>query len=126
MDFGTFRLPWGRRHALLVVLGYSRLLWLRFYRRQTMAVLTEALESAFASFGRVPRELLFDQMRSVVISDEGVAMKAVADTRRERVRAMLAEPRGTRADGLALRLRPARGYSIAGSDEVPRENQPSP
>ena len=30
VDFGTFRLPWGRRHALLVVLGYSRLLWLRF------------------------------------------------------------------------------------------------
>ena len=70
VDFGTFRLPWGRRHALLVVLGYSRLLWLRFYRRQTMAVLTEGLESAFASFGGVPRELLFDQMRSVVISDE--------------------------------------------------------
>ena len=30
VDFGTFTLPWGRRHALLVVLGYSRLLWLRF------------------------------------------------------------------------------------------------
>ena len=70
VDFGTFRLPWGRRHALLVVLGYSRLLWLRFYRRQTMAVLTAGLESAFASFGGVPRELLFEQMRSVVISDE--------------------------------------------------------
>ena len=70
VDFGTFRLPWGRRHALLVVLGYSRLLWLRFYRRQTMAVLMEGLESAFARFGGVPRELLFDQMRSVVLSDE--------------------------------------------------------
>ena len=30
------RLPWGKRYALLVVLGYSRLLWLRFYPRQTM------------------------------------------------------------------------------------------
>ncbi len=38
VDFGTFRLPWGRRHALLVVLSYSRLLWLRFFPRQTMAV----------------------------------------------------------------------------------------
>ena len=27
VDFGTFRLPWGRRHALLVVLSYLRLLW---------------------------------------------------------------------------------------------------
>ena len=69
-DFGTFTLPWGRRHALLVVLGHSRLLWLRFYRRQTMAVLIEGLESAFARFSGVPAELLFDQMRSVVLSDD--------------------------------------------------------
>ena len=66
----TFALPWGRRHALLVVLGHSRLLWLRFYPRQTMAVLTEGLESAFARFGGVPAELLFDQMRAVVVSDD--------------------------------------------------------
>ena len=72
VDFGTFTLPWGRRHALLVVLGYSRLLWLRFYPRQTMAVLMEGLEGAFARFGGVPGELLFDQMRSVVVSDERI------------------------------------------------------
>ena len=77
VDFGTFTLPWGRRHALLVVLGYSRLLWLHFYLRQTMAVLTEGLERAFASFGGVPRELLFDQMRSVVISDERTGGRAL-------------------------------------------------
>ena len=70
VDFGTFRLPWGRRHALLVVLGYSRLLWLRFYSRQTMPVLIEGLESAFGRFGGVPQELLFDQMRAVVVSDD--------------------------------------------------------
>ena len=69
VDFATFTLPWGRRHALVAVLGYSRLLWLRFYRRQTMAVLIEGLERAFGWFGGVPRELLFDQMRSVVLSD---------------------------------------------------------
>ena len=70
VDFGTFNLPWGRRHALLVVLGHSRLLWLRFYPRQTMAVLFDGLESAFARFGGVPAELLFDQMRAVVLSDD--------------------------------------------------------
>jgi transposase len=70
VDFGTFQLPWGRRHALLVVLGYSRLLWLRFYPRQTMQTLFRGLESAFECFGGVPQELLFDQMRSVVLSDE--------------------------------------------------------
>ena len=72
MDFATFTLPWGRRHALVVVLSHSRLLWLHFYRRQTMAVLTEGLERAFARFGGVPTELLFDQMRAVVLSDGGV------------------------------------------------------
>ena len=69
VDFATFTLPWSRRHALVVVLSHSRLLWLRFYRRQTMAVLTEGLERAFARFGGVPKELLFDQMRAVVLSD---------------------------------------------------------
>ena len=70
VDFGTFTLPWGRRHALVIVLGYSRLLWLRFYPRQTMAVLMEALESAFDRFGGVPEELLFDHIRAVVLSDD--------------------------------------------------------
>ncbi|MXW52052.1 MAG: IS21 family transposase [Acidimicrobiaceae bacterium] len=72
VDFGTFTLPWGRQHALLVVLGHSRLLWLRFYRRQTMAVLIDGLERAFTRFGGVPQELLFDQMRSVVLSDDRI------------------------------------------------------
>ena len=35
-----------------------------------MAVLIEGLESAFGWFGEVPRELLFDQMREVVLSDD--------------------------------------------------------
>jgi transposase len=70
VDFGTFQLPWGRRYALLVVLGYSRLLWMRFYPRQTLTTLIRGLESAFEFFGGVPQELLFDQMRAVVLSDE--------------------------------------------------------
>ena len=70
VDFAEFRLPWGKRYALLVVLGYSRLMWLQFYPRQTMAVLAGGLEDAFAFFGGVPAELLFDQMKSVIIEDE--------------------------------------------------------
>ena len=60
----------GRHHALLVVRGQSRPLWLWFYRRQTTAVLVEGLESASARFGGVPAERLFDQMRGVVLSDD--------------------------------------------------------
>ena len=70
VDFAEFRLPWGKRFALLVVLGYSRLLWLQFYSRQSMAVLMHGLEQAFAAFGGVPVELLFDQLKAVIIDDE--------------------------------------------------------
>ena len=70
VDFAEFRLPWGRRHALMVVLGYSRRLWLRFYERQTMGVVIRGIEESFAFFGGVPAELLFDQMKAVVIADE--------------------------------------------------------
>ena len=69
VDFAHFRLPWGRRYALLVVLGYSRLMWLRFYPRQHMQTLLRGLEEAFGFFGGVPSELLFDQMRSVIAKD---------------------------------------------------------
>ena len=73
MDFGCFRLPWGQRHARLVALGYSRLLWLRLFGRQTMEVLCRGLEAAFERFGGVLEELLFEQMRSVVVSDDRLA-----------------------------------------------------
>jgi hypothetical protein len=48
VDFAEVRLPLGWHYALVVLLGYSRLLWLQYYERQTMAVLMRALESAFA------------------------------------------------------------------------------
>ncbi len=70
VDFAEFRLPWGKRYALVVVLGYSRLLWLQFFRRQTMAVLMRGLEEAFEFFGGVTSELLFDQLKAVIIDDE--------------------------------------------------------
>jgi len=70
VDFAHFRLPWGRRWALLVVLGFSRLLWLHFFPRQDMGSLFAGLEQAFAFYGGVPQELLFDQMKSVIIDDE--------------------------------------------------------
>jgi transposase len=54
----------------VVVLAYSRLLWLQFYPRQTMAVLMRGLEDAFGFFGGVPAELLFDQMKAVIIEDQ--------------------------------------------------------
>lgn len=70
VDFATYRFPWGKRHGLQVVLGYSRLLWVQFYPRETMRVVMRGLEAAFAYFGGVPRELLFDQMKAVILHDD--------------------------------------------------------
>jgi transposase len=69
VDFARFQFAWGVRYALLVVLGYSRLLWCRFYPRQDMATLIDGLEDAFVAFGGVPQELLFDQMKAVITRD---------------------------------------------------------
>ena len=73
VDFADFRLPWGKRYAFLVVLGFSHVLWLQFFTRQTMLHVFEGLEAAFTFFGGVPRELLFDQMKAVVTKDERAA-----------------------------------------------------
>jgi len=69
VDFAEFRFPWGKRYALLVVLGYSRLLWFRFYPGQDMRTLFSGLEEALHFFGGVPKELLFDQMKAVITRD---------------------------------------------------------
>ncbi len=84
VDFGEFRLPWGRRHALMVVLGYSRLLCLRFHPRQTMDALFAGLEEAFGRFGGFPHdELMFDLMRGAR-APATAALQAVAIRRRPR------------------------------------------
>lgn len=69
VDFAEFDFPWGKRFALVVVLAYSRLMWLRFYERQDMRTLFAGLEEAFRYFGGLTRELLFDQMKAVITAD---------------------------------------------------------
>ncbi|MGH7635350.1 MAG: IS21 family transposase [Gemmatimonadaceae bacterium] len=70
VDFAHCRFPWGVRYALVIVLGHSRLLWVQFYRRQDLRTPLQGLETCFTSWGGVPRDLLFDQMRSVITRDE--------------------------------------------------------
>lgn len=73
VDWAHCRLPWGVRYALVVVLAHSRLLWVQFYPRQDLRTLMVGLETCFATWGGVPRELLFDQMRSVLTRDDRLA-----------------------------------------------------
>jgi transposase len=56
-----------------VVLGYSRVLWAQFYPRQDLRTLLLGLEACFTAWGGVPRDLLFDQMRSVLTRDDRLA-----------------------------------------------------
>jgi transposase len=73
VDFAHCRLPWGVRYALLAVLGYSRLLWVRFYPRQDLRTLVHGLEACFTAWGGVPQEVLFDQMKAVLTRDDRLA-----------------------------------------------------
>jgi len=73
VDFADFRLPWGKRYAFLVMLGFSHVLWLQFFTRQTMQQVFEGLEAAFSFSAGVPRELLFNQMKGVITKDERTA-----------------------------------------------------
>jgi len=68
-DFAEVRFPWGKRWMLLVVLGYSRYLYVEFVPRQTALTVMLGLERAFAYFGGVPQEILFDQMKAVIVED---------------------------------------------------------
>ena len=70
VDWAHCRLPWGVRYALVVVLGYSRLLWVQFYPRQDLANLLLGLEACFTAWGGTVRDLLFDQMRAVLTRDD--------------------------------------------------------
>lgn len=68
-DFAEFRFPWGKRYAVLTVLGYSRFLHVDWVPRQTALTVMRSLEGAFAAFRGVPQELLFDQMKAVIVED---------------------------------------------------------
>ena len=60
-----------------------------------MDALFAGLEGAFARFGGVPGELLFDQMRTVVVSDDrldGGALVANAEFQRSRAAAASTAP----------------------------------
>ncbi|MBK6781247.1 MAG: transposase family protein [Gemmatimonadetes bacterium] len=55
------------------MLGYSRLLWVRFYPRQDLRTLQHQARRPPGDWGGVPRHLLFDQMRSVLTRDDRLA-----------------------------------------------------
>jgi transposase len=67
VDFVVFRRGGQRLFAFVATLGYSRMSFVRFVEDESWPTLRACLEAAFGYFGGVPREVLFDNMKTVVL-----------------------------------------------------------
>ena len=56
-----------------LVLGYSRLIWARFVAHQDLQTVLRCHMAAFAAFGGVPRQILYDRMKTAVIGEDDQA-----------------------------------------------------
>lgn len=77
VDFAQFRVRFTAEPDVVhivwlfsMVLGYSRLIWGRFALRQTMQTVLSCHKAAFEAFGGVPREILYDRMKTAVIGED--------------------------------------------------------
>lgn len=66
-DFVVFRRCGERLSAFVATLGHSRMSYVRFVTDETWPTVKVGLEGAFGYFGGVTREVLFDNMKTVVI-----------------------------------------------------------
>jgi transposase len=67
VDFVVFKRCGVRLSAFVATLGYSRMSFVRFVSDETWPTVKACLEAAFGYFGGVAREVLFDNMKTVVI-----------------------------------------------------------
>ncbi len=69
-----------------MVLGYSRLIWARFVMHQNLPTVLRCHVAAFEAIGGVPREILYDRMKTAVIGEgetEGIVYnRALVDLAR--------------------------------------------
>lgn len=66
MDWGEYRLAGRKIYAFVGVLGYSRWLYLEYVDSMRSEVLLACHQRMLADFGGVPREILYDNMKTVV------------------------------------------------------------
>ncbi|EFI5786350.1 IS21 family transposase [Klebsiella michiganensis] len=67
VDWGTMRNGKSPLHVFVAVLGYSRMLYLEFTDNMRYDTLEACHRNAFRFFGGVPREVLYDNMKTVVL-----------------------------------------------------------
>lgn len=80
VDWGHFgRITIGKAHralmAFVMVLSFSRQIFLRFFLGAAMANFIAGHVEAFAFFGGVPRRLLYDNLKSAVVERVGDAIR---------------------------------------------------
>ncbi|HVS10036.1 MAG TPA: IS21 family transposase [Planctomycetota bacterium] len=75
--FGSIKVGRAMRRllAFVMVLSWSRMLFVRFFLDQRMASFLRGHVEAFATFGGVPRICLYDNLKSVVLEREGEAVR---------------------------------------------------
>lgn len=76
-SFGRYPVEGGERRlsAFVMVLSYSRMLFVRFFLDQRMGSFLEGHVRAFATFGGAARTLLYDNLKSAVLEREGSAIR---------------------------------------------------
>lgn len=77
IDFGATTASIGgervRLHLFVATLGYSRRLFVRAFRHERQTAWFDGMEGAFQHFGGVPREVLFDNARTLVDYHDAVS-----------------------------------------------------
>jgi transposase len=74
-EVGRFDGPDGksvRFYAFVMVLSYSRYLYIEFTRSMNLETLIRCHQNAFAFFGGWPRKILYDNMRQVVVGPQQI------------------------------------------------------
>ena len=75
-EVGRFTLPGGepvRLYAFVMVLSFSRMLYVEFTRSMRVETLIRCHQNAFAAFGGWPRQILYDNLRQVAAGPERIS-----------------------------------------------------
>ena len=68
VDFAHFRHQKNTFYAFVAVLGYSRMIFVKFVEDQKIETVIKCHEEAFDYFGGVPRHCLYDNMKTIVLN----------------------------------------------------------
>jgi transposase len=105
-EVGRYPQPDGtsaRVYAFVMVLGYSRYLYVEFTRSMTLATLIRCHQNAFAFFGGWPRRILYDNMRQVVVGPERINARFLDFTRHHGFEVKRCRPYRPRTKGKVAR-----------------------